>query len=65
MKEEVEALPQGQGGGQELGDAPTPMDGFGRGTARYVLQVAIEAEATAFLGRGHYRRGDSGSRGLA
>jgi len=29
-----------------------------RGTARYLLQVAIEAEATAFLGRGHYRRGD-------
>ena len=34
------------------------MDGFVRGTARYMLQVAIEAEATAFLGRGHYRRGD-------
>jgi transposase-like protein len=33
------------------------MDGFVRGTARYMLQVAIEAEATAFLGRGHYRRG--------
>lgn len=24
----------------------------------YILQVSIEAEATAFLGRGHYRRGD-------
>ena len=34
------------------------MDGFVRGTARYMLQVAIEAEAAAFLGRGHYRRGD-------
>jgi len=56
MKEEVEALLQGQGAGQELEDVP--MDGFVRGTARYMLQVAIEAEATAFLGRGHYRRGD-------
>jgi putative transposase len=56
MKEEVEALLQGQGADQELGDVP--MDGFVRGTARYMLQVAIEAEATAFLGRGHYRRGD-------
>jgi len=56
MKEEVEALLQGQGGDQEIADVP--MDGFIRGTARYMLQVAIEAEATAFLGRGHYRRGD-------
>ncbi len=56
VKEEVEALLQGQGVEQEL--AEVPMDGFVRGTARYMLQVAIEAEATAFLGRGHYRRGD-------
>ena len=56
MKEEVEALLQGRGADQELADGP--MDGFVRGTARYLLQVAIEAEATAFLGRGHYRRGD-------
>ena len=56
MKEEVEALLQGRGADQELADGP--MDGFVRGTARYLLQVAVEAEATAFLGRGHYRRGD-------
>ena len=56
MKEEVEALLRGQGVDEELGDVP--MEGFVRGTARYMLQVAIEAEATAFLGRGHYRRGD-------
>ncbi len=55
MKEEVEALLRGD----EQGDvaATGPMEGFVRGTARYMLQVAIEAEATAFLGRGHYRRG--------
>jgi len=35
-----------------------PMVGFVGRLARYMLQVAIEAEATAFLGRGHYRRGD-------
>jgi len=56
MKEEVEALLKGHGPRLEMGDAP--MDGFVRETARYMLQVAIEAEATAFLGRGHYRRGD-------
>ena len=56
MKEEVEALLQGRGADPEL--AAGPMDGFVRGTARYLLQVAIEAEATAFLGRGHYRRGE-------
>ena len=56
MKEEVEALLQGKGADQETPEAP--MDGFVRGTARYMLQMAIEAEATAFLGRGHYRRGD-------
>jgi len=56
MKEEVEALLRGetQGDGRE----PVPMEGFVRGTACYMLQVAIEAEATAFLGRGHYRRGE-------
>jgi transposase-like protein len=56
MKEEVEALLRGEA--QPDVAAPMPMDGFVRGTARYMLQVAIEAEATAFLGRGHYRRGD-------
>jgi putative transposase len=55
MKEEVEGLLRGQGQ-----DTPSegPMEGFVRATARYMLQVAIEAEATAFLGRGHYRRGE-------
>jgi putative transposase len=58
MKEEVEALLQGRPGNEESKTPEGPMDGFIRGTARYMLQVAIEAEATAFLGRGHYRRGD-------
>jgi transposase-like protein len=56
MKEEVEALFRGEGQGDVA--ATGPMEGFVRGTARYMLQVAIEAEATAFLGRGHYRRGE-------
>ncbi len=34
------------------------MHGFVRALARYILQVSIEAEATTFLGRGHYRRGE-------
>jgi len=33
------------------------MVGFVGRLARYMLQVAIEAEATTFLGREHYRRG--------
>ena len=56
LKEEIEGL---------LGTTETavateepPMVGFVGRLARYMLQVAIEAEATAFLGRGHYRRGD-------
>src|SRR5437867_10849720 len=56
LKEEIEGL---------LGTSETavateeaPMVGFVGRLARYMLQVAIEAEATAFLGRGHYRRGD-------
>ena len=56
MKEEVEALLRGEEQAEVA--AAIPMDGFVRGTTRYMLQVAIEAEATAFLGRGHYRRGD-------
>jgi len=56
MKEEVEALLRGEAQAEVPG--AVPMDGFVRGTARYMLQVAIEAEATAFLGRGHYRRGE-------
>jgi hypothetical protein len=53
MKEEVEAL---LGGNAACDSSSTPMEGFVRATARYMLQVAIEAEASAFLGRGHYRR---------
>lgn len=56
MKEEVEALLRGEGGEEVTGGVP--MEGFVRTTARYMLQVAMEAEATAFLGRGHYRRGE-------
>lgn len=56
MKEEVEQLLRGEPGPEEL--ALPPMDGFVRATAQFMLQVAIEAEATAFLGRGHYRRGE-------
>ncbi|MBI2988792.1 MAG: hypothetical protein HYY45_18675 [Deltaproteobacteria bacterium] len=56
MKEEVTALLRGEPPAGDGGQGP--MEGFVRGTARYMLQVAIEAEATAFLGRGHYRRGD-------
>lgn len=55
MKEEVTALLRGEPRAGDGGQAP--MEGFVRATARYMLQVAIEAEATTFLGRGHYRRG--------
>jgi len=54
LKEEIDTLLHGQ--------APTvsetPMRGFVQQVARYMLQVGIEAEATAFLGRDHYCRGD-------
>jgi putative transposase len=52
MKEEVDGLLRGGEAGVH------PMTGFVRGLARYILQVHIEAEATEFLGRGHYRRGE-------
>ena len=56
LKEEIEGLL----GASETAVATeeTPMVGFVGRLARYMLQVAIEAEATVFLGRGHYRRGD-------
>jgi putative transposase len=54
LKEEVEELLRGS----EAPSSETPMAGFVRQLAQYILQVSIEAEATAFLGRGHYRRGD-------
>jgi transposase-like protein len=56
LKEEIEGLLQGTGPTPEPNDAP--MVGFVGRVARYMLQTAIEEEATAFLGRGHYRRGD-------
>jgi putative transposase len=55
LKEEIESLLQGTEPSASPEDPP--MVGFVGRLARYMLQVAIEAEATAFLGRGHYRRG--------
>ena len=55
MKKEVEQLLRGDA--VEGATAGTPMRGFVRSLARYMLQVSIEEEATEFLGRGHYRRG--------
>jgi transposase-like protein len=55
MKEEVQQLLRGEA--IEGGPAETPMRGFVRSLARYILQVTIEEEATTFLGREHYRRG--------
>src|SRR5881628_681634 len=55
LKEEITQLLHG-----EVADATTtesPMAGFVRQIARYMLQVSLEDEATVFLGRGHYRRG--------
>jgi putative transposase len=55
LKEDIEGLL----GNTELtavAEEP-PMAGFVGRLARYMLQVAVEAEATAFLGRDHYRRG--------
>lgn len=56
LKEEIEGLLQGTDPAPEPSEAP--MVGFVGRVARYMLQMAIEEEATAFLGRGHYRRGD-------
>lgn len=42
--------------------AVAPMDGFVQTTALYMLQVAIEAEATAFLGRGTTAEGRGSGR---
>jgi len=55
MKEEVTALLRGQS--VEGASSAGPMKGFVRSLARYMLQVSIEEEASEFLGRGHYRRG--------
>ena len=55
MKKEVERVLSG--GTVEGAPVEAPMQGFVRSLARYILQVSIEEEATTFLGRGHYRRG--------
>jgi putative transposase len=55
LKEEIEGL---LGATETAATEDPPMVGFLGRLARDMLQVAIEAEATAFLGRGHYRRGD-------
>jgi transposase-like protein len=55
LKEEIDAMLQGTGPTPERPEPP--MVGLVGRLARYMLQVAIEAEATAFLGREHYRRG--------
>jgi len=55
MKEEVDRLLRGEV--PETDAALPPMHGFVRSVAQYMLQVAVEDEATAFLGREHYRRG--------
>ena len=55
LKAEIERTLQG--GEPSVGAGEPPMVGFVGRLARYMLQVAIEAEATAFLGREHYRRG--------
>jgi transposase-like protein len=57
MKEEVERLLGGETA-PAVPAAEAPMQGFVRALARYILQVSIEEEATTFLGRGHYRRGE-------
>lgn len=54
LKEEIDAMLNGH----PAAEGETPMRGFVQQLARYMLQVGIEAEATAFLGRDHYRRGD-------
>jgi len=56
MKEAVEKVLCG--GNVEDTAAEAPMQGFVRALARYILQVSIEEEATTFLGRGRYRRGE-------
>jgi len=55
LKAEIESTLHG--GEATVGSSEPPMVGFVGRLARYMLQVAIEAEATAFLGREHYRRG--------
>ncbi len=56
LKEEIDGLLQGTAATATPEEAP--MARFVGRLARYMLQVAIEAEATAFLGRERYRRGE-------
>jgi transposase-like protein len=55
LKEEINSMLQRGEPAADCGEPP--MVGFVGRLARYMLQTAIEAEATAFLGREHYRRG--------
>jgi putative transposase len=55
VKAEIDSMLQS--GAPAVESPEPPMVGFVGRLARYMLQVAIEAEATAFLGREHYRRG--------
>jgi putative transposase len=54
LKEDIDTLLKGE---TAQAEGESPMRGFVQQLARYMLQVGIEAEATAFLGREHYRRG--------
>jgi len=56
LKEEITELLRGKMG-DDATPTESPMAGFVRQVARYMLQVSLEDEATAFLGRDHYRRG--------
>ena len=56
MKEDVDRLLAGEPVPVE--GTVEPLRGFVQQLARYILQVHIEEEATEFLGRGHYRRGE-------
>jgi len=51
MKQGADAILEGY-----LEEGP-PLEALARLGARYMLQVALEEEVTAFLGRGHYQHG--------
>jgi transposase-like protein len=63
MKEELDFLLRGRAPG-EFQPSESPLKGFVRGVAQYMLQVTIEEEATEFLGRGRYQRGARSRAGL-
>lgn len=60
MKQELEEILI-RGRAQELAH---PLDAFVRQGARFMIQVALEKEMEAYLGRGHYRRGSRLRAGL-